>query len=132
VSDPSDPDELLERDSTARQHEAVDFEITEDNFDTLPRDPTPTPPEAPDTASRYGDVDPDLRGLFWKLVVVFNLALFAVSLGAMLLVFRGNVTTGGALFLGGAAALVYGVYGYRRGKARLDRGEFEIREGDQS
>jgi len=121
----SDPDELLEPDSSTRQHEETGFDVGEEAVELGPPDPTPTPPSAPDTAERYGDVDPALRGLFWKLVIVFNAGLFAVSLGAMLVAFRGEVAVGGSLFVGGALALGYGLYGYRRGKRRLDDGEFD-------
>lgn len=60
------------------------------------------------------DVPPDLRRAFWTIVVLANVGLFAASLGALLLVFRGQVAAGGASLLVGAVALALAVRRYRR------------------
>lgn len=59
------------------------------------------------------DADPELRRQFWVLVVVFNFALGALSIGAMFVVFRGNWTLGGRLVVAGAVLAAYGFYKYR-------------------
>jgi hypothetical protein len=59
------------------------------------------------------DADPQLQRQFWLLVLVFNVALMAVSVGAMLAVFRGQWDTGTSLVAGGLVLAVYGVYKYR-------------------
>ncbi|MFB6171863.1 MAG: hypothetical protein ABEJ23_04965 [Haloarculaceae archaeon] len=62
--------------------------------------------------------DPELRRVFWSLVVTINLGLFAASLGLMLVGFRGRWTTGGSVFLLGVATLVWAWWKYRtRGTA---------------
>jgi len=41
----------------------------------------------------------EVRVAFWSLVVLFNLAILAVAVGAMLVGFQGRVTIGGGLLL---------------------------------
>jgi hypothetical protein len=77
----------------------------------------PGVPEIPDPSEN--DVDPELSRRFWALVLVFNVALLALSLGAMFVVFEGNYELGGQLLLGGLAAFGFGLYRYRNTKARL-------------
>ncbi|MFB6164058.1 MAG: hypothetical protein ABEJ31_02770 [Haloarculaceae archaeon] len=83
----------------------------------------PSPPEhgprAPDPSTN--DVPRDLARSFWKLVAIFNVALFAASLGPMLIVFRGEWGRGGAVFALGVATFVYGYWRYRRTRERLAR-----------
>ncbi|QLH84505.1 DUF7322 domain-containing protein [Halosimplex pelagicum] len=69
------------------------------------------------------DVDPELRRTFWRLVVVFDVALLALSLGPMFVYFRGDWETGGPLFALGAISFAYGVLTYRRYRADDDAGE---------
>lgn len=59
------------------------------------------------------DADPHLQRQFWVLVLVFNVALMAASVGAMLAVFRGQWDTGGSLVAAGAILTGYGYYKYR-------------------
>lgn len=72
-------------------------------------DLAPDVPEIPDDA----DVPEGLFRAFWGLVATINLGLFAASLGLMLVVFRGQLREGGAVFLLGVAALAYAGYRYR-------------------
>ena len=60
-----------------------------------------------------------LRSAFWSIVVVFNLAILAMGVGAMLLGFRGQWATGGTLLVAGALAFAFGVVRVRRVQARL-------------
>lgn len=62
---------------------------------------------------RTGDLDIDVEALgsrtftaFVAALLLAQVGLFAASLGLMLGYFRGQWTLGGALFLGGVAALV--------------------------
>jgi len=64
-----------------------------------------------DLESSVADADEDLRSAFVACVVLANLALFGVSLGLMLVGFRGNWRIGGALV---AVGLVAGIRAYRR------------------
>jgi len=59
------------------------------------------------------DADPELQRQFWLLVVVFNVAVMAVSVGAMLAVFRNQWDTGGSLLVAGAILAAYGYVKYR-------------------
>lgn len=109
-----------------REHESVDEQYREPEpgrFDVEPEVPTaPDPTEA--------DVDPGVARRFWALVLVFNAALLALALGAMFVVFEGNVSLGGQLLLAGLAALGFGLYRYRAAKAYLgDRSDADEREG---
>lgn len=75
----------------------------------------PNIPEAPSAE----DADPKLRNRFWSLVVIFNIAILAVSAGGMLLLFRENVELGLQLFLAGVVITAYGIYRYRTAKQTL-------------
>jgi len=102
---PDEPDEPDEPSIDAEPDEA-------DLEDIGPSVPEVDIPDAPDP----DDVDvPDhLVRQFWKLVAIFNLALFALALGPMLIVFRGQLENGGAVFALGVAAFLYGYVRYRR------------------
>jgi hypothetical protein len=76
----------------------------------------PEIPEAPDLSESDASVSPDLLRAFWRLVAIFNLALFATSLGLMLMAFRGELVRGGGVFLLGAVTFVYGYVLYQRKK----------------
>lgn len=64
-----------------------------------------------DLESSVADAADDLKSAFVACVVLANLALFGVSLGLMLIGFRGNWRIGGALV---AVGLVAGIRAYRR------------------
>ena len=55
----------------------------------------------------------ELKRKFWSLVLVFNVALGALSVGAMLVGFEGDWEVGGSLVAAGAVLAVYGFYKYR-------------------
>jgi hypothetical protein len=81
-----------------------------DEFD--PSSLGPDVPEAP--APPEGAANSEVTSLFWKLVVVFNIALLALSVGPMLAYFEGRVDLGIRITLVGAIAFAYGVFRYRR------------------
>jgi len=88
-----------------------------DEFDPTALGPNVEIPQAPDMTETDATVDPAVERLFWKLVVTFNIAVFAVSVGPMLIVFRGQWQDGGIVFAIGALTFAYGVVTYRRYRA---------------
>lgn len=112
------------------QHEPEDpqFPTDPDEFDPDSLGPDiPSPPDPSDT-----EVPRDLLVTFWKLVIAFNVALFALALGAMFVVFRGRMTLGGQIFLVGLFALGYGLLGYYRFERDDDEPRSESDQGDES
>jgi hypothetical protein len=123
----TDPDEVLEPDDDEGRQ-------GEQQFDTEPDRPAvevpeaPKPPNMPETEADvddFGDVDPQLQRLFWKLVFAIKFALLALTLGALFVVFDESTVVGGQLLAFGAVLSVYAVYRYREGKARIEAGEFD-------
>lgn len=81
--------------------------------DDVPRPDVPdTTPDAPDAPST-DDVPEGLRAEFWELVFAANVALFGLSLGAMLVGFQENVPLGVLSLLVGALASGFLVHRYR-------------------
>lgn len=76
----------------------------------------PTPPEP-------GDADSEVVGLFWKLVLVFNVAVFGITVGPMFGYFLGDWELGLQVFLVGALAFAYGTFRYYRFRKDRDRGD---------
>ena len=71
-------------------------------------------PEAPSPSSTADiDAPADLQRKFWILVLAFNAALLAGSLGALYVIFRGDWYLGGRLLAAGLVCFVYGVYRLR-------------------
>ncbi|WP_181861595.1 DUF7322 domain-containing protein [Haloplanus salinus] len=102
-------------------------------FDPWPDEPEETNPESrwgdperdlpriPEPAVAEKDVDPEILETFWRSVVLANVALFGLSLGPMLVYFRGWwLWGGGAVALGALAG--HRVYQHYRA--------FERRHGD--
>lgn len=58
-------------------------------------------------------IDGDLQRAFWATVVLVNVAVAGVSIGAMLVYFRGNLVVGGGAIAVGAFSLVRAYYFYR-------------------
>jgi hypothetical protein len=85
----------------------------------------PETPEAPDvepdleeTLGSIDEMDDELVTAFWGAAVFLNVALAAVSLGLMLLYFRGDWRNGGGALLVGVVAAVFAAryyLGYTRG-----------------
>ncbi|WP_336336951.1 DUF7322 domain-containing protein [Haloarcula brevis] len=73
-------------------------------------DPESLGPDAPSPSG--GDYNSDATGLFVRLVIVFNVALLALSLGPMLAYFEGRVDLGVRIFLVGVIAFGYGTFRY--------------------
>jgi hypothetical protein len=85
--------------------------------DLAPGAPSVDIPEPPDPAEN--DAPEGLVRSFWKLVAIFNVALFAIALGPMLVVFRGQVVDGGAVFFLGVAFCFYGYVRYQRARRKF-------------
>lgn len=68
-----------------------------------PEETTVTPPEIsiPEVTIAETDVPEAILQHFWLIVIVLNAALLALSLGSMMILFRGMLSTGGALAVGG-------------------------------
>ncbi|MFB6082676.1 MAG: hypothetical protein ABEJ94_00335 [Halorientalis sp.] len=85
--------------------------------DLTPSPPEVDVPEPPDPSEN--DAPKGLLRSFWKLVAVFNVALFALALGPMLVVFRGQWVDGGIVFVVGVGFFVYGYVRYQHARDRF-------------
>ncbi|MBX0286090.1 DUF7322 domain-containing protein [Haloarcula salinisoli] len=90
-----------------------------DEFD--PSSLGPDVPEAPDPPE--GAANTEVTALFWKLVVVFNIALLALSVGPMLAYFEGQVDLGIRVTVVGAIMAAYGLFRYRQFVTERDSDE---------
>ncbi|WP_435097096.1 DUF7322 domain-containing protein [Halarchaeum sp. P4] len=79
-----------------------------------PLKPGSAVPDDDDEDDDSVEIDSDVQRKFWYLVVVFNLAVLAASLGLLFLYFRGQLLLGGGLAAVGFAGLAYGFYTYWR------------------
>lgn len=114
MSDGSPPNED-ESPGSWHEQEQVDEQYREPDLEEVDIGPSiPTPPDPFEN-----DVDPGLARRFWALVLVFNAALIALSLGAMFVLFEKNYSLGGQLLLAGAIAFAFGLYRYRTAKEYL-------------
>lgn len=75
------------------------------------RELAPDPPDPSDAT-----VPASLRKQFWLLVIVFNVALIASSLGILLATLDGKPIIGSSLAFLGASAFYYGYQRYQRVK----------------
>lgn len=80
----------------------------------------PKAPEVPTPSGSSSDVPAAVAQNFWAAVFFANVGLFGVSLGAMLIGFRGQWLWGGAAFVVGALALLRTYLQYRSFAARDD------------
>lgn len=116
-------DELLEGsgDDSTRNHEP-DEPFPEPDADHEPAEPDlgPSPPDpTPEVDGMLGPTgtSTDLMVAFWSLVVLFNVGLFGLTVGPMLLYFRGDWAFGGALVALGVLAAARGLHRYRQARA---------------
>ncbi|WP_262175720.1 DUF7322 domain-containing protein [Haloarcula laminariae] len=91
-------------------------------------DPSSLGPDVPESPAGSGNSE--VTSLFWKLVVVFNVALLALALGPMFAYFRGNVDFGLQLTAAGAILFAYGYFRYRQFVRERDDDE-SAAEGDE-
>lgn len=93
----------------------VRIRVFDDPWPEEPDDPFSDPMDQFDLeVPSTDDVPKELWRAFWGLVAVFNVAIFALALGPLLVVFRNQVLYGGVITGIGVVSLVYGVYRYRR------------------
>lgn len=83
----------------------------EPDEDELTKNLGPEIPTAPNYSNQ--DAPPELRRAFWSSVLLFNVALFGLSLGLMLIGFQQRWLFGGGLVLIGLVAFVRGWLRYR-------------------
>lgn len=69
-------------------------------------------PEIPAPPAPGEAENPETITLFWRLVVVFNVALFCLAVGPMLVYFQGQWDLGSQLFLVGVVTAAYGLTRY--------------------
>ena len=94
-------------------------------------DPSSLGPDVPEAPSPPdGAADTEVAALFWKLVVVFNIALLALSVGPMLAYFEGQVEFGLRVFLVGVIAFAYGTFRYVQFRRERDESGDADETGD--
>lgn len=103
---------VFDEDEADGDHDFLDEEPTDAEQDLAPEVDVPSvdAPEVPDAS----DAPAGLRRKFWTLVATFNIALFAVSIGLLFVVFRGRVRDGGLAVVLGLALFAAGYRRYRR------------------
>jgi hypothetical protein len=111
VLDPSDEDK------PETQFDVVDRYTEPEESD--PEAIGPAIPEAPDPTDEDVEVDSALLVSFWRLVVLFNVALLLTSVGLLFLIFEGALVLGGQLLVAGLLVGVYGLYRYRKAKTEV-------------
>ncbi len=79
----------------------------------------PSIPEAPDLSMSAADADPAIQQHFWTLVLLCNVAIAALSIGAMMVGFGTHPTLGLQVLLAGVIISIYGVYRYRNARAEI-------------
>ena len=97
--------------------------------DLGPDAPEPSIPSVDTDASA---ADPALRAMFWKLVLLYKVALLGVTLGVLLVAFDTRAGAGIRLLAGAVLLLGYTLYRTYRNKQRLDAGEFHDTDGDET
>lgn len=96
----------------------------------LPTVPSPPSVDVPTAPTPDGDVPEELLAGFWTTVLVFNVALLATSVGAMMVAFDVHRTLGAGVL---AVGLLSSVRGYRKYRALDERhrsGELTDGAGD--
>lgn len=87
--------------------------------------------------TRYSNVDPEFKALFWRLVALYKFGFVGLTLGVLVVGFDAHPTAGPPLALGGGAFLVYALYLTYHVKTRLDADEYDVtttdgEDGDES
>jgi len=89
-------------------------------------DPSSLGPDVPEAPSAPdGAADTEVAALFWKLVLLYKLSIIGGTLGVLLLVFDQGPDVGLELVVGGVVLFGYSLYATRRGKKRIEAGEFD-------
>lgn len=83
----------------------------------------PTSDEGDEGPTPGEDIDPETYSLFWRLVLVLDVAIFCVVVGPVYILLRGDWTVGGLLILLGLSSFGYAVSEYRSFKAAGDETE---------
>lgn len=107
--------------------EDFDLEPAEQSVPEV-EDPTPETPGLLGPS----DVETGLKTLFWKLVLLYKVSLLGLSLGILLVGFGVSYSLGVPLLLGSLAFFAYTLFRTKRGKRRLEAGEFETVDGGES
>lgn len=102
--------------------EATPPEMPEADFEQ----PTAPDPTLPDLESRADDVNPEFRAAFWKLVFIYDLAVFAVIAGALVVYYDENLFFGGQLLFAGVVGLAYALTLTWKWKRKLASDEFTV------
>lgn len=106
----------------------------ESGFGELESEPSTVPEssETPDEGEATIDVDSRTSRYFWGAVALANVAVGAVSIGLMLIGFRGNWELGGGLVLIGllAGARVYWIYREFRNDEQTDEEDAAESDGE--
>lgn len=106
----------IDRSGPAARPSEVPGTAEPDEFDPTDLGPDPPSVSVPDPADT--EVPPELARVFWVLVVTINVAVLTVSVGAMLVGFRGRWRVGGGLFVLGVLLFVRAGLRYRRYRDR--------------
>lgn len=107
--------------------------VAETSGPSIPAVDVPRVPE-PGQSDEPGDdesVPTGVKVVFWRLVFLYKFAILGLTLGILLLVFDRGPDLGLELTVLGLLLLAVALLRTRRGKRRLDAGEFEDDEGDE-
>lgn len=74
------------------------------------------------------EADTELKVLFGRLVLLYKVSMLGTTLGALLVVFDRGPDVGVELLAGGLLLLAYTLYETKRGKDRVESGEFHGEE----
>lgn len=106
-------------------HEPDEYDPEADLYDDDSDSMTIPQVDIPEVRTSEADAPPELVRQFWALVLVINAALFAGSLGVMLLYFRNDVFRGGLLLVGAVVLSVLAAVRYRSARSVLDEDDPE-------
>lgn len=94
------------------------------------RDPDSGSVTIPEVSTAETDVPPDLLKAFWGTVLAVNGAVLGLSVGLLLVVFRGDLRRGGILLVGGLVLLGFAYRRYR--SYRLENASDDAPDGSRS